>query len=195
MEHPKKNTEGEQYARDVDRLVREHQPVLKSFIQKRVANVEDAEDILQDVFYQLVRTVEVNLTPIEQVTAWLFRVARNTIINKGKKKREVEMSNVAQDEEGELLEEFSEILFSERSPTPETIYLRSLVWIELETALSSLPREQREAFELTELEGLPAKEVAASLNISLNTFLSRKHYAVKHLRKQMQSLYRDIMFY
>lgn len=180
---------------DVDQLVREQQPRLRSFIQKRVSNTEDAEDILQDVFYQLVRTIDANLTPIEQVSAWLYRVARNVIINKGKKKREVAMPLLSHDDEGEILEEFSDILFGERSPTPELVYLRSLVWKELESGLSELPIEQREAFELTEIERMPVKEVAMSLDIPLNTLLSRKHYAVKHLRKRLYTLYKDIMFY
>ena len=180
---------------NVEQLVREQQPMLQSFIRKRVSNIEDAEDILQDVFYQLVKTIDKNLTPIEQVSAWLYRVARNTIINRGKKKREVEMPSLSSDDEGLVLEELSEILFGAPSPTPEMVYLRSLVWKELEVGLSSLPKEQREAFELTEIDGLPVKEVASSLNIPLNTLLSRKHYAVKYLRKQLYTLYKDIMFY
>jgi len=180
---------------DVEQLVKEHQPRLKSFIGKRVSNKEDAEDILQDVFYQLIKTVENNISPIEQVTAWLYRVARNTIINKGRKKHEEALPASRYDDEGSVLEEFSEILFNDDNPTPETEYIRSLVWKELEAALSELPPEQREAFELTELEGLPVKEIAATMNIPVNTLLSRKHYAVKHLRKRLYTLYKDLMEY
>ncbi|MBL1411039.1 RNA polymerase sigma factor [Sphingobacterium faecale] len=179
---------------NVELLVREQQPKLRSFIRKHVSSAEDAEDILQDVFYQLVKTIDANLSPIEQVSAWLFRVARNMIINKGKKKREVEMP-FSEEDEGQVLEEFSNILFGEPSPTPEMVYFRSMVWKELERGLSELPTEQREAFELTEIEGMPVKEVAISLNIPLNTLLSRKHYAVKQLRKKLYGLYKDIMFY
>lgn len=179
----------------IERLVKEHQPRLKSFIQNKVSNKEDAEDILQDVFYQLIKTVESNINPIEQVTAWLYRVARNIIINKGKKKHEAELPIAQYDDEGNVLEEFSEILFNNDNHTPETEYMRSLVWIALETALSELPTEQREAFELTELDGLPAKEVAKTMDIPLNTLLSRKHYAIKHLRKRLYGLYKDLMEY
>lgn len=177
----------------VEELVKEHQSRLKSFIRKRVSNKEDAEDILQDVFYQLTKAFEDTASPIEQVTAWLYRVARNTIINKGKKKHEEEFPVSGYDEEGDILKDFSEILFNDDNPTPETEYLRSLVWQELETALSELPLEQREAFELTELDGLSVKDVALSMNIPVNTLLSRKHYAVKYLRKRLEWLYNDIL--
>ncbi|WP_370459943.1 RNA polymerase sigma factor [Bacteroides sp. 519] len=148
---------------------------------------------MQDVFYQLVKTIESTSSPIEQVSAWLYRVARNTIINKDRKKQEDEFPVSGYDEEGNILKDFSEILFNDDNPTPETEYLRSLVWQELETALSELPSEQREAFELTELDGLPVKDVALSMNIPVNTLLSRKHYAVKYLRKQLEGLYNDIL--
>jgi len=178
---------------NVEKLVKEYQPRLKSFIRKRVSNKEDAEDILQDVFYQLTKAFEDTAGPIEQVAAWLYRVARNTIINKGKKKHEEEFPVFRYDEEGDILKDFSEILFNDDNPTPETEYLRSLVWQELETALSELPPEQREAFELTELDGLPVKDVALSMNIPVNTLLSRKHYAVKYLRKRLEGLYNDML--
>ena len=182
---------------NVEKIITDHQPRLKAFIRKRVPNKEDAEDILQDVFYQLIKTIENTFNPIEQISAWLYRVTRNTIINKGKKKQEEELPISQYDEDGNVLEEFSEILFDDGKTvaTPETEYLRSLVWKELEIALSELPLEQREAFELMELEGLPAKEIAESIGISVNTLLSRKHYAVKHLRKRMEGLYREILYY
>ena len=188
----------EQYGKmNVEKIITEHQPQLKSFIRKRVSNKEDAEDILQDVFYQLIKTVENTLDPIEQVAAWLYRVTRNTIINKGKKKREEELPVTQYDEDEGVLKEFSEFLFSDDNAavTPETEYLRSFVWQELEAALSELPPEQREAFELMELEGLPAKEVAESIHVPVNTLLSRKHYAVKYLRKHLDGLYKDILYY
>ena len=181
-------------AENVEKIITEHQTRLKSFIRKRVSNKEDAEDILQDVFYQLIKTVESALNPIEQVSAWLYRVARNTIINKGKKKHEEDLFVDQQDEDESLLREFSEFLFDDMAATPETEYLRSLVWQDLETALSELPSEQRAAFELMELDGFSAKEVAESVGVSVNTLLSRKHYAVKHLRKRLEGLYKDILW-
>jgi len=180
---------------DVGSLIKEHRPRLQSFIRKQVSGNEDAEDVLQDVFYQLIKAVENNLNPIEQVTAWLYRVARNTIINRNRKKREEELPVWSYDEAGNVLEEFSVILFNEDNTTPETEYMRSLVWKELGTALSELPPEQREIFELTELEGLPVKEIAETMNVPVNTLLSRKHYAVKHLRKRLSALYKELMDY
>lgn len=181
---------------NVDKLIREYQPQLKAFIRKRVDNKEDAEDILQDVFYQFVKTVENTLNPIEQVAAWLYRVTRNTIINKGRKMQEEELPVYQNDEEESVLDEFSEVLFGDDTPsTPETEYMRSLVWVELEAALSELPPEQREVFELTELEGLSVKEIAETTGITVNTLLSRKHYAVKHLRKRLEGLYNDLLNY
>lgn len=179
---------------DIDKLIEEHEPQLKSFIRKRVSNKEDAEDILQDVFYQFIKTAENTVNPIEQVTAWLYRVTRNTIINKGKKKQEEEFPISQYDDDGNILKDFSEILFNGDNPTPETEYLRSLVWQELEAALSELPVEQREVFELTEIEGFPVKEVAESVGVTVNTLLSRKHYAVKHLRKRLEKLYKDLIY-
>ena len=182
---------------NVEKIITDHQPRLKSFIRKRVSNKEDAEDILQDVFYQLIKAVENTLNPIEQVSAWLYRVTRNTIINRGKKKQEESFPVSQYDEDGNIMKDFSELLFYDDNAvvTPETEYLRSLVWQEFEMALSELPPEQREAFELMEMDGLSAKEIAESIGVSVNTLLSRKHYAVKHLRKRLEGLYKEIFFY
>ncbi|GHT72785.1 RNA polymerase subunit sigma-24 [Bacteroidia bacterium] len=180
---------------NLNELIAAHQPQLKSFIRKRVANKADTEDILQDVFYQLAKTVNTAMSPIENVSAWLYRVARNTIINKGIKKREVELPAYHNEEsDDDVLQDFSEILFSNEasSSSPETEYLRSLVWMELEKALAALPPEQREIFELTELDGIPVKDIAETMGVTVNTLLSRKHYAVLHIRKQLAGLYADI---
>jgi RNA polymerase sigma factor (sigma-70 family) len=181
---------------NLNRLIAEYQPRLKSFIRKRVSNREDAEDILQDVFYQLVKTVNTALNPIEQVSAWLYRVTRNTIINKGLKRKEEELPTYGDTEKDEeILRDFSEILFGDvnTSPSPDTEYLRSMVWTELKKALAELPPEQREIFELTELDDIPVKEISQTTGVPVNTLLSRKHYAVRHLRKRLAELYEDIL--
>ena len=124
------------------------------------------------------------------------RVVHNTIINTGIKKREDEWP-VYRDEESDsdVFEDFSEILFQDETtaPSPEMEYLRSLVWTELENALSELPPEQREIFELTELNGIPVKDISETTGVSVNTLLSRKHYAILHLRKRLAGLYQDII--
>ena len=193
---PPKVTKKQINQQDIGRLVEEYQPRLKAFVHKHVDNKDDADDILQDVFYQFVRTVGEALNPIEHISAWLYKVTRNTIINKGKKKKEEKLP-VIQDKDSDsgILKEFSEILLSkETSPSPEMEYLRSLVWIELEKALSELPVEQREIFEMTELDGIPVKEISEVTGVPTNTLLSRKHYAVLHLRKRMFDLYNEIVY-
>lgn len=178
----------------VETLVAEYQPQLKAFIRKRVSNKQDADDILQEVFYQLAKADSL-LKPIEQVSAWLYKVARNQIINHRKKKREYELPIFDSDEETDIMEEFSKILFdnSDLSDSPEMEYLKSLVWKELEDALLELPVEQCEVFEQTELLGFSLKEVSQRTGVSVNTLLSRKHYAVVHLRKRLKELYYDII--
>jgi RNA polymerase sigma factor (sigma-70 family) len=180
---------------NIEELIAVYQPQLKSFIRKRVDNKEDAEDILQDVLYQLIKTVNTAMNPIEQAAAWLYRVARNAIINHGVKKREEEMPAYQSDEnDDDILKDFSEVLFNENLSSPETVYLRSLVWEELENALSELPPEQREAYEMTALDCIPVKEVAQASGVPVNTILSRKHYAVLHLRKRLEYLYTDLVY-
>jgi RNA polymerase sigma factor (sigma-70 family) len=188
----------DQTTNNVDRpnlgnLIEEHQPRLKSYIRKRVSNKEDADDILQDVFYQLVKSFDETVSPIYEVSAWLYRVAHNTIVNKYKKKKEASLPDSETDET--FLEDLSEILIGseDTAPSPEMEYLRSLVWVELEQALGELPAEQRDIFEKTELECHTVKEISKATGVPVNTLLSRKHYAVKHLRKQLAELYNDII--
>ena len=170
-------------------------PRLKSFIRGRVSSRDDADDILQDVFYQLAKKMDNAMNPIENTSAWLYRVTQNMIINAETKKKEVRMPVFQEDEDENVLEEISGLLFHEveDEDSPETKYLRSLVWTELENALAELPAEQREIFELTELDGVPVKEISKTIGVPVNTLLSRKHYAIVYLRKRLQTIYNDLI--
>lgn len=165
---------------------------IKNFIRGRVPTLEEAEDITQEVFYQYSRLDEV-LNPIENVAAWLYRVARNRIIDRGRKKREEPIPSWT-NEEGEVLGELGALL-SDEGASPETEYMRSLLWERLEEALSELPSAQREVFEQTELQGLSVREIADRTGVAQATLLSRKHYAVLHLRKRLEDLYKEILEY
>lgn len=175
--------------------IAKYTPRLKSFIRGQISSRDDADDILQDVFYQLAKKVDNAMNPIENISAWLYRVTQNRIINTETKKKEVRMPVFQEDEDENVLEEISGLLFHEveDEDSPETKYLRSLVWTELENALAELPAEQREIFELTELDGVPVKEISKTIGVPVNTLLSRKHYAIVYLRKRLQTIYNDLI--
>src|SRR5213075_1056114 len=150
-------------------------------------NPSDVEDILQDVFYKLVEANRL-LMPIEHITGWLFRVARNRITDLFRKKKPDSFSDAAvEDEDGELLR--IEDLLPSPDAGPEAQYVRSVLLDELELALDELPDEQREVFVAHELEGRSFKELSAESGVNVNTLLSRKRYAVLHLRERLQSIY------
>lgn len=162
---------------------------LRRFIRKRVADQSEAEDILQDVFYELIEAYRM-MQPIEQVTAWLFRVARNRIIDLfRRRKREALRSeppaNAQEQRDAWLFDE----LPGRAEQGPEAIYLQNLLAEELEAALDELPDEQREVFVAHELMGLSFQEIARQTSVGVNTLLSRKHYAVRYLRKRLQAIY------
>ena len=161
---------------------------LRRFIRRRVADQGDAEDILQDVFYELIEAYRM-MKPVEQVTAWLFRVARNRIIDLFRRKmREPQRTGPATlTEEGQAL--LSEDLLPSRDTGPEAAYARRVLLEELDDALDELPEEQREVFIGHELMGYSFKELAAQSGVSVNTLLSRKHYAVLHLRERLRAIY------
>jgi RNA polymerase sigma factor (sigma-70 family) len=168
---------------------------LLTFIRSRVRSLEDAEDILQDVFYQFTR-VNDRANPIGQTAAWLYRATRNKIIDSGRKKKDAPLP-ASRDEYGEdgdeyVFDDIADILYGKET-TPETEYLRALLLEEIQSALDELPEEQRTVFELTEIMGLPVKETARKTHVPVNTVLSRKHYAVKHLRKSLAELYADLI--
>lgn len=171
----------------ISKVVQREQSRLRSFIRRRVPDPRDVEDILQDVFYELVEANRL-LMPIEHVTGWLFRVARNRITDLLRKKRPESFSETtAADEEDERLR--LEDLLPSPDAGPEALYARSLLLAELELAVGELPQEQREVFVAHELEGRSFKAMAAETGVSVNTLLSRKHYAVRHLRERLQSIY------
>ena len=163
---------------------------LRGFIRRRVADPRDAEDILQDVFYALVEANRL-LMPIEHVTGWLFRVARNRITDLFRKKKPESFGdNAVPDEENELLP--LEDLLPSPDAGPEALYARNVLLRELELAFEELPEEQRAVFVAHELEGRSFKEMAALTGTSVNTLLSRKRYAVLHLRRRLQDVYDEL---
>jgi RNA polymerase sigma factor (sigma-70 family) len=161
---------------------------LRNFIRKRVPDEQDAEDILQDVFYELVEAYRL-MKPIEQIGAWLFRVARNRITDLFRKKKPQAFSEKTVEERGEMIG--LEDLLPSPDAGPEAAYTRNVLLEELEAALDELPEEQREVFVGHELEGLSFKELAAKTGVSVNTLLSRKHYAVLHLRRRLQVIHEE----
>jgi RNA polymerase sigma factor (sigma-70 family) len=160
---------------------------LRNFIRRRVPDDADAEDIVQEVFFELVEANRL-LMPIDHVTGWLFRVARNRITDLFRKKRPERFSDVlVQNEQGERLQ--IEDLLPSRDAGPEALYVRSVLLDELELALEELPDEQREVFIAHEVEGRSFKELAAESGVNINTLLARKRYAVLHLRVRLQEIY------
>ncbi len=182
----------EQNQRISDVVRREYSRLL-NFIRRRVPDPEDAEDILQDVFYRLVEANRL-LMPIEQVTAWLFRVARNRITDVFRKKEPENFSYLVIADEGEDDESLQfEDLLPSRDDGPEALFIRNVLLEELKRALSELPKDQREAFIAHELEGRSFKELSETTGVSVNTLLSRKRYAVLHLRERLQRVYDEFI--
>src|SRR6266849_5749408 len=188
MDEPPSITSMTERDRQISEIIAEERFRLRNFIRRRVPDPRDAEDILQDVFYELVEANRL-LMPIEHVTGWLFRVARNRIIDLFRKKR-VETSGsdpVAVSDEGEAL------LLEDVLPSPDAgpaeAYARTVLLDELEEALDELPEEQRDVFIAHEIDGYSFKEIAARTGVSVNTLLSRKHYAVLHLRERLRGIH------
>jgi len=174
----------------LSKVIAEERTRLRNFIRRRVPDPRDAEDVLQDVFYRLVEANRL-LMPIDHVTGWLFRVARNRITDLFRKKTpEPFAAATMESAEGELLQ--IEDLLPSPDADPEALYFRSLLLDELELALDELPDEQREVFIAHELEGRSFKELAEETGVSINTLLSRKRYAVLHLRQRLQSIYNEL---
>src|SRR3989454_12521109 len=171
----------------ISEVVKREQSRLRNFIRRRVPDPRDAEGILQDVFYELVEANRL-LMPIEHVTAWLFRVARNRITDLFRKKKAETFSDGAvEDDDGEVLR--IEDLLPSPDAGPEALYFRHVLLDELELALDELPDEQREVFVAHEIEGRSFKELSAASGVNINTLLARKRYAVLHLRGRLQTIY------
>jgi len=171
-------------------VVAREQSRLRSFIRRRVPDPRDAEDILQDVFYELVEANRL-LMPIDHVTGWLFRVARNRITDLFRKKKPEPFRAVSTEEGSD-----DELRFEEMLPSPDAgpdaLYARQVLLDELEQAIAELPEDQREVFVAHELEGRSFKDMAAKTGVSINTLLSRKRYAVLHLRERLKSTYDEL---
>lgn len=179
--------------KEVEDIVKKNVSKLHSYVRGRVSNRDEAEDIVQDTIYQFLRTIRVLDNPILHVSGWLYTVAHNLIINHSKKHREESLITTTHVEGDEnFMYDLSEIMKSDDRDNPDTQILRSMVWEELGKALSELPEEQRQAIEMTEIEGLSVKEASQKMGVSQNTFLSRKHYAVKHIRERLYHLYVEL---
>jgi len=165
---------------------------LMGFIRKQVKTDADAEDILQDVWYQFSNVI--NAQPIEQTSAWLYRVAKNRILDKHKKHGESLLEDLYKVEHDDDTTELISMLMIEVG-TPETEYLRSLFWEQLAVALDELPDEQKQVFIWQELEDLSFEEISERTGVKFNTLVSRKRYAVLHLRKRLKQLYQEITEY
>jgi RNA polymerase sigma factor (sigma-70 family) len=173
--------------RPISEIFTEEGARLRNFIRRRVPDPADAEDIAQEVFYELVEANHL-LMPIEHVTGWLFRVARNRITDLFRKKKPESFSDAAlEDEDGELLR-FEDLLPSSDAG-PEALYARNMLLDELELALDELTEEQRDVFVAHEIEGRSFKEISTETGVSVNTLLSRKRYAVLHLRERLRNIY------
>jgi RNA polymerase sigma factor (sigma-70 family) len=170
-------------ALNIQRIFEREQPRLRNFIRRRVADARDAEDLVQDVFIALMEADRLT-KPIEQAGAWLFEVARNRITDLFRKKRPEAFTA---ENDRFLLED---LLPSPREG-PEAAYARTVLLDELDAALDELPEAQRDVFVAHEIEGLSFKEISAETGVSVNTLLSRKHYAVQHLRKRLQAIYEE----
>ena len=176
--------------RNITQVINDYSKRLLGFIRKRVRNEADAEDIMQDVFYQFIGNTE----PIEQLTSWLFTVTRNKIIDRQRKHKPDLIEDVYTTADDEESLNWSELFF-DSSDNPETDYLRTLFWETLNEALDELPEEQKQVFILNELEGVPFKIIAEQTGETLNTLISRKRYAVLHLRQRLQVLRDELLNY
>lgn len=177
---------------EITKTVEKERARLFNFIRKRVKSDVDAEDIMQDVFYQLVRVSE-DMSTIKKISSWLFQVARNKITDSYRKKSSLnfsEMSRVQDDEAGSI---HFEDYIPDMNDLPDSVLTREMVWELLEESLGEIPKEQREVFVMHEFEGMSFKEIAEVTSEQVNTLISRKRYAILYLRKKLNDLYDEIL--
>jgi RNA polymerase sigma factor (sigma-70 family) len=177
--------------RQISEIMAEQSATLRNFIRRRVPGAVDADDILQEVFYELVRAHRL-LMPIDTVSSWLYRVARNRVTDLFRKKTPDLFTDIAVEDEGGGLLDFADMLPSPDAG-PEAEYLRKQLLVALETAIGDLPPEQREVFVAHEIEGRSFKELAEESGISINTLLSRKRYAVLALRRRLETVHKEFI--
>ena len=173
--------------RSISEVIQRERRRLFQFIRKRVEDQGDAEDILQDVFYELIEAYRM-MKPVEQAGAWLYRVARNRIVDRFRKRRPEALGEASTGEEEALR---LEDLLPSPDAGPEAAYARSVLLEELDAALDELPEEQRDVFLAHEIDGRSFKQLASETGLSVNTLLSRKRYAILHLRRRLQAIYRE----
>lgn len=177
---------------DITATVLRERSKLGNFIRRRVHDQGEAEDILQDVFHEFVQAYRLP-APIEQVSAWLFRVARNRIIDRFRKRREQPLADIADAQsDPDNLDYRLDLALPATDAGPEAVYARSRLLEALQAALDELPPDQRDVFVAHELEGRSFKELAAESGIGVNTLLARKRYAVLHLRVRLQAVYDEL---
>jgi RNA polymerase sigma factor (sigma-70 family) len=176
--------------RQISDVIAEERPRLRNFIRRRVPDEADVEDLLQEVFYELVQAHRL-LKPIDYVTGWLYRVARNRITDLFRKRKPGTFADAAlENDEGKLLQ--IQDLLPSSDAGPEALYVRGVIFDALEAALGELPAEQREVFIAHELEGRSFKELSEESGVNVNTLLARKRYAVLHLRARLQNVHDEI---
>lgn len=178
-------------AGDIAQVYAQYKPELKGYITRRVDSPDEADDILQDVFYKLSK-IDFDKNPIEFVSAWLYRAASNRIIDRRRKKKELSMPETREKDEDDYFLSSLSGYFADEGDDPEAMFRNELLKAEIADALSELPPEQKAVFELTEYDGISYKEISESTGVPVSTLLSRKHYAVAYLRKRLYQVYLDV---
>lgn len=176
---------------DITATVVRERTRLVNFIRRRIRDPNDAEDILQDVFHEFVQAYRLP-APIEQASAWLFRAARNRIVDRFRKKKEEPLADLSDDDDEADSEYRLDLNLPAHDAGPEAQYARAVLLEALQDALDELPPNQRDVFIAHELEGLSFKDIAAQSGVALNTLLARKRYAVLHLRARLQAIYDEL---